>query len=240
MCPDKTLNKGILYLIPTTVGESGITKVIPDFNLHLLKTIDEFIVEEIKTARRFLKKAGYAKPFDDVTFHLLNKRSRPEEITSYLNSVFEGKNIGLLSEAGMPCVADPGASVVQLAHERGIRVIPLVGPSSILLALAASGFNGQSFAFHGYLPIDTKACALKLKELEKNISQNQTQIFIETPYRNIRLFENILRVCNQKNQLCIACDLTLENEYIRMKSIARWKKETPPIHKRNAVFLLYH
>jgi len=234
------MQKGKLYLIPSTIGESPIDKVIPAYNKDVINKIDIYIVEEIRTARRFLKKSGLVKPIDDLTFFVLNEHSKPEEIDNYLDAIQKGENIGLLSEAGVPCIADPGADIVRIAQQKNIEVVPLVGPSSILLALMASGFNGQQFAFLGYLPVDKNLRINKIKEIERNIFQkNETQIFIETPYRNNQLIESLLQSCRNETLLCIATDITLETAFIKTKTIAAWKKSVPDFHKKTTVFLLY-
>ncbi|MCK4406693.1 MAG: SAM-dependent methyltransferase [Bacteroidales bacterium] len=233
-------SKGKLYLIPSSLGNSKLNSIIPEYNSKIINRLDEFIVENIRTARRFFKKTGFKKSFDNITFYILDKHSDQTEILSYLNSIDKGKDIGLLSEAGTPCIADPGAEIVRMAHQKNIRVIPLVGPSSIFLALMASGFNGQNFVFHGYLPVKKYLKINKIKTLEKDAQQkNQTQIFIETPYRNKQLLDSIIETCNKETLLCIACDITLKNEFITTKTIAEWSKNLPEIHKRPTVFLLY-
>ncbi|MCD4746467.1 MAG: SAM-dependent methyltransferase [Bacteroidales bacterium] len=234
------MKTGKLYLIPTIIGETDLNKVIPAYNIEIINNIDEFIVEKEKTARRFLKKIGINKPLDSLVFHLLNKNTKFNEITSYLDVADIGKNIAILSEAGSPCIADPGSEIVKMAHKKNIQVIPLIGPSSILLSLMASGFNGQNFTFHGYLPIEKKARINKINQLEKNAyRQDQTQIFIEAPYRNKQLLEAILRVCSKETLLCIACNLTQTDEYIASKTISEWKRQIPDIHKKTTVFLIY-
>lgn len=234
------MKKGKLFLIPTTIGETKIDKVLPMYNFGILNQIDYYIVEELRTARRFLKKSGINKAIDDLFFYVLNEHSKPEEIFNYLEMIDKGENIGLLSEAGVPCIADPGADIVKIAQEKNIDVIPLIGPSSILLSLMSSGFNGQNFAFLGYLPIDKKQRTDKLKDIERNIYQNnQTQIFIEAPYRNNQLIEAILNTCRNEIMLCIACELTTDNEFIKTKSISEWKKIKFDFHKKNTVLLLY-
>ncbi|MFZ4739588.1 MAG: SAM-dependent methyltransferase [Bacteroidales bacterium] len=234
------MQKGKLYLIPSTIGESPIDNVIPAYNKGVINKIDIYIVEEIRTARRFLKKAGLLKPIDDLTFFVLNEHSKPEEIDNYLDAIQKGENIGLLSEAGVPCIADPGADIVRIAQQKNIEVVPLVGPSSILLALMASGFNGQQFAFLGYLPVDKNLRINKIKEIERNIFQkNETQIFIETPYRNNQLIESLLQSCRNETLLCIATDITLETAFLKTKTIEAWKKSVPDFHKKTTVFLLY-
>jgi len=231
--------KGNLYLIPTPLGETGFEGVIPAFNLHILQKIDTFIVEELRTARRFLRKAGYLKDFETVTFYLLNEHTPDNEAAGMLEKAMKGQLVGLLSEAGLPCIADPGNIVVRLAHQNGIRVIPLTGPSSIMLALMASGLNGQNFVFHGYLPVKPDERTKALRELEHAASKgNQTQIFIETPYRNLQMLESIVKVCHPSLTLCIAADLTLETEWIRCMPVNEWKRQKPELHKRPAVFLL--
>ena len=234
------MKKGKLYLIPSTIGETKIDRVIPTYNSEIINNIDYYIVEELRTARRYLKKAGIKKSIDELTFYTLNEHTKDENIINYLEMIDKGNNIGLLSEAGVPCIADPGADIVRIAQEKNIEIIPLTGPSSIILSLMASGFNGQNFAFLGYLPIDKKLRTDKLKEIEKNIYQNnQTQIFIEAPYRNNQLIEAILNSCRNDSFLCIASEITSENEFIKTKSIAEWKKTKYDFHKKNTVFLLY-
>ena len=229
-----------LYLIPTTLGDSKITDVIPELVTNTINNIDHYIVENVRTARRYLKKAGIISPIDDLHFFELNKHTSPSEINEYLKPIKENKNIGLISEAGVPGVADPGAEIVKLAHQNKIDVVPLTGPSSILLSLMASGFNGQSFAFVGYLPIKSNERSKKLSFLEKRSqSEDQTQMFIETPYRNQKLFDDLLTFCSNNTMLCIACDITLENEFIKTKSIADWKKNKPSINKRPTIFLIH-
>ncbi len=234
------MQKGKLYLIPSTIGDSPVDMVIPVFNRTIINQIDIYIVEEIRTARRFLKKAGLLKPIDELTFFVLNEHSKPEEIDNYLDAIQKGENVGLLSEAGVPCIADPGAEIVRIAQAKNIEVVPLVGPSSILLSLMASGFNGQQFAFLGYLPVDKNQRINKIKEIERNVFQkSETQIFIETPYRNNQLIESLLQTCRSETLLCIATDITLETAFIKTKTIAAWKKSVPDFHKKTTVFLLY-
>ncbi|MFZ4411873.1 MAG: SAM-dependent methyltransferase [Bacteroidales bacterium] len=234
------MQKGKLYLIPTTLGDSAVDNVIPSYNREVINKISIYIVEEVRTARRFLKKAGLIMPIDELVFFELNEHTKPEEIGLYLNAIDNGENIGLLSEAGVPCIADPGAEIVKIAQQKNIEVIPLVGPSSILLALMASGFNGQQFAFLGYLPVDKNQRINKIKEIEKNIFlRNETQIFIETPYRNNQLIEALLQTCRNETLLCIASDITLETAFIKTKTIAAWKNTVPDFHKKTTVFLLY-
>lgn len=228
-----------LYLIPNKLGTSIYSRIFPDLNKKIILSIKKFIIEDIRYGRRFLMSIGYTENFEDVSFYILNEHTKSEEIFNDLEEIADGENIGLLSDSGMPCIADPGNIVVQWAHQKDIKVIPLVGPSSIFLALAGSGLNGQSFTFNGYLPINKINRNQKLKELNnKVLHTNQTQIFIETPYRNIQMFESIIKTCSLEISLCIACDITLKNEYIKTKSIFEWKKYPPPIQKRPTVFLL--
>jgi len=237
---DTNSNFGTLFLIPTPLGEeTPFDKIFPSYNSEIVNSIDVFIAEDAKSARRFLKQTGFKKSFDEITIHLLNEHSKEFETRNYLDEAVAGKNIGLLSDAGCPGIADPGATVVKMAHEKNIQVVPLIGPSSILLALISSGMNGQNFAFNGYLERDNHLLTKQLRELEKRAQQqNQTQIFIETPYRNSKMLETILQSCGKEMRLCIACDVTLSTEFIKTKTIAAWKKNLPDIHKRPTVFVL--
>lgn len=228
-----------IYLIPTTLGDSPIDNVIPKYVIDIINQTNHYIVENIKTARRYLIKAGIKTKIDDLTFYELNKHSSPEDYNSYLNPIRDNQNIGIISEAGTPGVADPGADIVAIAHEKNILVVPLVGPSSILLSVMASGLNGQNFAFVGYLPIQKHERIKRLKELERRSQiENQTQLFIETPYRNQHLLEDILANFSQETMLCIATDITLESEFIKTKSVNDWKKDIPNLHKRPTIFLI--
>lgn len=234
--------KGKLYLLPNTLGDSELNHVLPAENLIIIGKLKYYIVEELKNARRFLSQAGWKGRMEELQFFELNEHSKTGDFENYLEMIFQGHDMGLLSDAGLPCVADPGAQIVELAQSKGIAVVPLVGPSSIFLSLMASGFNGQNFAFLGYLPRERKEREMALKDLEKRIyQQNQTQIFIETPYRNIQMFESILHTCSSQSKLCVASNITLPDESIITKTIADWKKlaQSPEIHKRNTVFLLY-
>ena len=234
------MNKGNLYLVPSLLGGDNYSFCLPPDFKGILKNIKHFIVEDIRTARRFLKYGGYIDNFDDIIFYLLNKHTSPEEYSAFLTAVDKGFDIALISEAGCPCVADPGALIVEMAHQKNLRVISLVGPSSIILALMASGFNGQCFAFLGYLPIQPNERIKKIKELESCIfKNNQTQIFIETPYRNQKLLQDIIATGSPNLKLCIACDVTLGDEFIKTKTITEWKKNIPDVNKRQVVFLLY-
>ena len=229
-----------LFLIPVTLGDTEIDKVLPVYNREIIRGIKYFVVENVRTARRFLKKTDPAINIDELTFFELNKHTSPESVSGYLQPVVDGFSVGIISEAGCPAIADPGADVVAIAQKKNIPVVPLVGPSSILMSLMASGFNGQSFAFHGYLPIDSDERAAKLKLLEQRIySEYQTQLFIETPYRNNKLVEDIIKSCKPSTKLCIAADITCENEYIRTKTVSEWKKQCPDLSKRPCIFLIY-
>lgn len=235
------MKKGILYLLPTTLGDNGtIEKVLPGYNTEVIRTLDIFIVENLRTARRFIAKTQHPVPIDNMTFYELGKHTPEENVRSFLNPILEGKSVGLLSEAGTPCVADPGAVVVNYAHQLKIKVIPLVGPNSLIMALMASGFNGQSFAFHGYLPVDNADLVKKIRHMEVAIQKDdQTQIFIETPFRNRKLFEALLSSCAKHTKLCVATDISLVTEKIKTLTIAGWQKETVDLHKKPTVFLLF-
>jgi 16S rRNA (cytidine1402-2'-O)-methyltransferase len=231
--------KGKLYLIPTQLGDNAPLEVLPISVKKIIEVIDEYIVENEKTARRFIKNVSSGKSQASLKIHLLNKFTQVTELPSYLNSCLQGRNIGLLSEAGCPGVADPGAEVVKIAHEKDIQVVPLVGPSSILLALMSSGMNGQSFAFKGYLPIDKSERKSALKNLERiSLKENQSQIFIETPYRNNKMLEDIINCLHANTRLCIACDITLPTEYIKTKTVEEWKHVKVDLHKRPAIFII--
>ncbi|HTD99369.1 MAG TPA: SAM-dependent methyltransferase [Mucilaginibacter sp.] len=232
---------GTLYLIPVPLAEQAAAKSFTPYLVDTINQIREYIVENEKTARRFLKEAGLKTPQSELIIHDYGKHNRDAPLGDFFKGLTAGNDVGLMSEAGCPGVADPGAGIVAEAHRRGIKVVPLVGPSSILLAIMASGFNGQSFTFHGYLPIDKLERGKKIKELEALSQRNdQTQLFIETPFRNNPMLEEILRSCAPKTKLCIACDLTAETEFIQTKTIADWKQKVPELHKRPAIFLLFH
>lgn len=229
-----------IYLIPNTLGESPLQNVLPAHNADIIRSIKHFIVEDVRTARRFLKKVDKAIDIDTLTFYTLNQHTRPEEIASFLNPARQGLSMGIISEAGCPAIADPGADVVAIAQRENMDVVPLVGPSSILLALMASGFNGQSFAFVGYLPVKPEERIKALKRLEaRALAESQSQLFIETPYRNRKMLEDICTHCQPNTRLCVAADITLETEYIKTKTIREWKKQLPELDKRPAIFILY-
>lgn len=228
-----------LYLIPITLGESELESVIPVSHREIILSISHFIVENVRTARRFLKKVEREINIDELQFYELNKHTDKNQLHSYLEPIGNGHPVGIMSEAGCPGVADPGADVVRIAHEKNIRVVPLVGPSSILLAMMASGMNGQNFAFNGYLPIKKNEKAQQICLLEKRIyTENQSQLFIEAPYRNLQLLDDLLQNCQPHTKLCIACDLTLETEFIKTQTIGAWKKSIPDIQKRPTIFVL--
>lgn len=231
--------KGILYLIPTKLGPTSYERVFPEYNRKIILGLENFIIEDVRSARRFLKSIHYPGNFDNVNFQEISKHIKEEETYSYLIPLQDSINIGLMSEAGVPCVADPGNLIVAHAHALGYQVVPLIGPSSILLALIASGFNGQNFSFLGYLPVKPNERNKKIKEIETDSRRTgQTMIFIETPYRNDQLFKSITENCNADTMLCIATDISLETEFIKSKNIANWKKAPPNLQKRPTVFLI--
>lgn len=228
-----------IYLIPTTLGDTSIERVLPPDLTQIISSISVFIVENIRTTRRFLKKVNPAIVIDDLTFFELNQHTDKKEISRFLEPLQKGLDIGIISEAGCPAVADPGAEVVKLAHTKNIQVVPLVGPSSILMALMASGMSGQNFAFNGYLPIKNPEKAQHIKMLEKRMqTEGQTQIFIEAPYRNAQLLDDLLKNCDPQTMLCIAADITLDTEFILAKPVTYWKTHIPDIQKRPAIFMI--
>ena len=230
---------GKLYLIPTILGEGTEEKTLPSSVLKAIKDIDIFIVENIRTSRRFIKKMYKEKDIDNTIFYSYGKHDKLDLQEDFLPHIYEGKDVGIISEAGVPCVADPGSKIVDFAHQFQVDVVPIVGPSSILLALMASGLNGQNFAFNGYLPIDKKERNHKLKDLEMiSKKSGQTQVFMETPYRNLQLFEAILSVCSKTTKLCIASNISLTDEQITSKTLEEWKTEKPNIHKKPTIFLI--
>ncbi|MCJ8208461.1 SAM-dependent methyltransferase [Mucilaginibacter sp. RS28] len=232
---------GTLYLIPVPLADAAAAKSFTPYLVQTINNISEYIVENEKTARRFLKEAGLKTPQSELVIHDYGKHNRNADISIFFTGLTAGRDAGLMSEAGCPGVADPGADIVAEAHKRGIKVVSLVGPSSILLALMASGFNGQSFSFHGYLPIDKAQRSKRIKELEGFAERfKQTQLFIETPFRNNQLLEEILKSCKPATRLCIACNLTAEDELVKTQTIAAWKKQPPDLHKKPTIFLLFH
>lgn len=231
---------GKLYLIPTTLGESDPLAVLPASVQQLVARLDHFVVENKKTARRHIKQLVPDKPQPSLQLYLLNKHTQVAELSGFLQACRDGKDIGLLSEAGCPGVADPGAELVRIAHQSNIQVIPMVGPSSILLALMGSGMNGQNFAFNGYLPIDKAARKSEIKQLERlSLERNQTQLFIETPYRNNKMLEDLARTLHPTTRICVACDLTLPSQYIHTQSAKAWTKTKVNLHKRPCIFIIH-
>lgn len=231
--------KGKLYLIPTRLGDNPPLEVLPISIKKIIEDIDYYIVENEKTARRFIKRVSVSKSQPSLKLQVLNKYTTEAERNTFLNPCLEGISIGLLSEAGCPAIADPGADIVSLAHLMDIKVVPLVGPSSILLALMGSGMNGQSFTFNGYLPIDKSERKAKIKTLERLSSEhNQAQIFIETPYRNMKMLEDLSNTLHPNTRLCVACDLTLPTEFIKTKPAKDWKHNKEDFHKRPAIFII--
>ena len=229
-----------LYLIPNLLGDTPVEQVLPPYNHEIIMGIRHFIVEDVRTARRFLKLVDRSIDIDQLTFYTLNKHTNPDEVASMLRPLEEGSPMGVISEAGCPAVADPGADVVAIAQRKGLQVIPLVGPSSIILAVMGSGFNGQSFAFNGYLPIEPDERIKTLKKLEQRAyTENQTQLFIETPYRNAKMMADILKACRPQTHLCIAAGLTTKDEYIKTRTVKDWNGHLPQLEKIPCIFLIY-
>ncbi|CEA16301.1 MAG: SAM-dependent methyltransferase [Fermentimonas caenicola] len=234
------MDKAVLYLIPVLLGDTSVERVIPEFNKRIVSELKFFIVENIRSARRFMKKCDPGIDIDSLTFYELNKHTNKKDIEGYLAPMKSGNSMGVISEAGCPAIADPGAEVVAIAQKKGYKVVPLVGPSSLLMAIMASGFNGQSFAFHGYLPIDSSKRVSKIKYLEmQSYKDDQTQLFIETPYRNQKLAEDIIENCKPHTQLCIAMNISCDDECIVTKSVKSWKGNLPDMQKTPTVFLIY-
>lgn len=231
--------KGTIYLLPSLLGDTPINHVIPDKNKEIITSLTHFVVEDLRTARRFLKRVDSTIDIDALNFNVLNEHTDLKTIDSYLNPANKGINIGILSDAGCPGVADPGADLVAIAHQNGLKVVPLVGPSSILLSLMGSGFNGQSFCFNGYLPVKPDERSRAIKQLEKVMyNQNQTQIFIEAPYRNDKMMADLIKNCHPDTKICVAANLTQENEIMLTKKVKEWK-QLPELHKIPAIFLMY-
>ncbi|HBQ61791.1 MAG TPA: SAM-dependent methyltransferase [Balneolaceae bacterium] len=235
------MKTGTLYLIPTTLGKTGENNALPEYTLNVLRKLEVLMVENLRTATSFLQWVGNTVPEYEIDFYPLNKNTPEQEIHSFLRPLLDGKDAGILSEAGAPAVADPGAKLIKLAHQYQIKVVPLVGPSSILLALMSAGFNGQQFAFHGYLPIDQKKRKSMIKQLEgESRRHDRTQIFMEAPYRNNELLKDVLDTCASNTQVCTATDLTLPTEEIISKHVGSWKsKNLPDLNKRPTIFLIY-
>lgn len=232
-------NKGSLILIPTPLGSDLGEKANISYNSFVINKLKIFIVEELKTARRFLKSADYPISFDEVEFFVYNEHSNINDIVEVFELLSSGKDVGLLSEAGAPCIADPGSEIVRLAHMNGFRVVPLVGPSSIMLALMSSGLNGQQFTFHGYLPVNKNERINKIKEMEQAAyNSGNTQIFMETPYRNNQLLGSLINTCREETLLCVASNITLNNENIKTRNIREWKNQKADFHKMPAIFLI--
>jgi 16S rRNA (cytidine1402-2'-O)-methyltransferase len=234
------MQPGTLFLIPVPLADAAAAKSFTPYLVDTINAVKEYIVENEKTARRFLKEAGLKTPQSELVIHDYGKHNRDSGLKEFFAGLMAGNDVGLMSEAGCPGIADPGADIVAEAHRKGIKVVPLVGPSSLLLALMASGFSGQSFTFHGYIPIDKVERAKKIKELEALAEKNQTQLFIETPFRNDSMLDDVLKACKPQTRLCIACDITASTEFIKTMSIGDWKKQVPDLRKRPAIFLLFH
>lgn len=228
-----------MFLFPTPIAQGDVEDCLPRRNVDCLNQCACFVVEELRTARRFLRKAGYNRSFDETEFFILNEHTKDDVVKEYLRPLRKGKNVGVMSEAGLPCVADPGARFVALCQREGFEVVPFVGPCSLMMALMSSGFNGQSFAFVGYLPVEKSARMKKIRNLESMAYRfAQTQIFIEAPYRNNHLFASLLEVCKAETLLCVAADIGEESMEIRTKTISSWRKEGIDLNKRNTVFLI--
>jgi 16S rRNA (cytidine1402-2'-O)-methyltransferase len=233
------MKKGKLYLIPAPLSDSDINDYIPAKVRDTVNNLKHFVVEDLRTARRYISKLKIDTPIDELTFSLLNEHTDIKAISSLLSPVFQGYDLGLLSDAGMPCIADPGEELVRTAHANDITVIPLVGPSSIFLALAASGLSGEKFSFEGYLPAKTPDLIKTVKRLEQQSRQdNQSKIFIETPYRSAKIFETILNACSSGTFLCIACNVTANDEFIQTRQVKEWKKHIPELNKKPCIFIL--
>jgi 16S rRNA (cytidine1402-2'-O)-methyltransferase len=229
---------GRIYLIPVTLGGDDFLRVIPEKVIGLTRQLRYFIVEDIRSARRFLRLIDKEFPINDSVFFELNEHTGESDITNYLEPIFNGSDIGVLSEAGLPGIADPGAGIIALAHRKRITVTPLSGPSSILLALISSGLNGQNFSFNGYLPVKPAERSAKLRELEKKAGEGYAQIFMETPYRNQKMLESIITTCHSNTLLCIAADITLPTESIRTMKISEWKRDLPLLNEKLVVFVM--
>lgn len=230
--------KGSLFLIPVTIGDSEADRVIPPYIKEIINNIKHYIVENERSARRMLIKLGILTPINDIEFLVFDEHTNKTNLAHFLDNI-ETSNIGLLSEAGVPCVADPGSEIVALAHLRNIKVVPLVGPSSILMSIMASGLNGQNFAFNGYLPVKSPERIRKLKQLEnRSKTEHQSQLFIEAPYRNNQLLKDVIAACQESTRLCIASEISTVNEFIDTKTITLWKEHLPDLHKKTVIFVL--
>lgn len=234
------MQRGTLYLIPVPLAENASLKSFTPFLVDTINAIGTYIVENEKTARKFLKEAGLKTPQSELVIYDYGKHKRGTPLVSFFKELMTGIDVGLMSEAGCPGVADPGSEIVSDAHKRGIKVVPLVGPNSMIQAIMASGFNGQSFVFNGYLPIDKAERAKKIKDMEMfSAKYRQTQLFMETPFRNNQLFEEVLRNCHNNTQLCVASNINAEEEFIKTKAIGMWRNEKIDLHKKPTVFLIY-
>lgn len=233
------MSKGVLYLIPSPLGDGPVEAVLPAGVLEVLPGLQCFVVEEVRTARRFLSAAGLKGHIQDLEFHTLNEHTTPQEVEALASLFDDGRDVGLISEAGLPAVADPGAALVALCHRHGIKVVPLTGPSSLMMALMASGLNGQSFAFVGYIPAKSEERKGAIRRLEKrSLAENQTQILIETPYRNDSLMADLVATLDPRTRLCVAVNITCPDEFIQTRTVAQWKKQLPELGKRPCVFLI--
>ncbi len=234
------MSKRILYLIPTTLGDNAPLEVLPISVKKVIELVDDYIVENEKTARHFIKKISSGKSQPTLKINVLNKFTQESELPNFLNACEQGKPVGLISEAGCPGIADPGAAIVKIAHKKNIQVVPLVGPSSILLAMMASGMNGQNFAFNGYLPIDKSERRKALKDLEReSFNKNSSQVFIETPYRNNNMLEEMCNALSPSTNVCVASDITLHTEYIKTQTVKEWKHTRVDLHKRPTIFIIH-
>jgi 16S rRNA (cytidine1402-2'-O)-methyltransferase len=230
--------KGSIYLIPNTLGGESTQDILPQEVMQIATQLRVFAVEEIKSARRLIRQLGIAKPMEEIDFRMLNEHTQHVDFNSLIEPLFNGIDVGLVSEAGVPCVADPGSQIVELAHEAGIKVEPLVGPSSILLALMASGMNGQQFSFNGYLPRERADRIRKIKQLEQLAKSGITQLFMDAPYRNNQVLEDVLASCNANSKLCIASNITCDNERINTKTMSEWSQRKPDINKMPVMFVM--
>ncbi|MDR2287042.1 MAG: SAM-dependent methyltransferase [Prevotellaceae bacterium] len=233
------MNKGRLYLIPTPLSNSDINGYLPARVRDIINGLKYFVVEDLRTARRYISRLKIDTPIDELSFSLFNEHTDIKTIFSLLNPVFQGHDLGLLSDAGMPCIADPGEELVRMAHSNGVTVVPLVGPSSIFLALAASGLSGEKFSFEGYLPAKTPDLIKAIRKLEQQSRQeNQSKIFIETPYRSAKIFDTILNTCSPNTSICVACDISALDEFIQTQQVKEWKNNIPDINKKPCIFIL--
>jgi 16S rRNA (cytidine1402-2'-O)-methyltransferase len=230
---------GKIFLIPVTLGGDDFRKVIPQQVLEITTSLRYFVVENLRSARRYLRLIDKSFPIDETQFYELNEHTNDSEISSFLAPVLKGNDIGLMSEAGLPGIADPGTNLIWAAHKKNIKVVPLSGPSSIIFTIISAGLNGQNFTFNGYLPVKQSDREAKLKEIEKRSGNGEAQIFMETPYRAQKMFDSVLAVCHPETRLCIAADITLESEFIKTKRISDWKKEIPLLNDRLIIFVLF-